>query len=966
MRHLFPRLLVVAALLAPAIAAAQPINPPPTGTVQRRQGNQTPQYVSMEDPQFWEGSGLTPATGVAQHMTLPCTLAAGSGALNVGTPVSATATVAVSAYQYILTVAGATPFLFHQNGEPISITNIGPGGGTLNTKIEAWLSTTVVMLHDPVQTAYSGSVTINVGNVFTAAAIGSVIKIGYIGQNVGGIGSGGGLYTGTITAVTDSADVTISPVATAACPISTSAGSIFATFTWGPDVSAVGRAVIAAAEAPKGAFGLRRVAVNQDYMVPSLGAQAVNVKYQGDGNLWFSPYPTNVIPPWAPQPHPATKTLDAAFQLPNLAAAPTPITVAGGDSRLVDSAPGAELLHWTPAQVDRWLDTANPGRGLQPMARRGIIGMSCLQVDTTFGTYPANFGVSAGTPYLSGVIAPLKPSMFLLDCGPNDIIGSLPTDSMFDIVRQVQAFVPPTDLVIGDDTIKTSSYGATSGCAISVLCTYGWADQAAFWSGFAKVYGLPYTYDWRQVSQIELGVDPAEINLVRYPFVNADNDTSSSLLPTGTASWTPDFATTDYAMSVLNGVASPTVFWADSGEIVHQIGSYGDNVLRLGQIPSGLAGEGDFYYECDIRATEPGAGCWNTVGVPPVTPLPLSSISVSSVTTPNSVTSTVSMFTSAMENEQLVVPGASSTTYGVGGYNSYLRCPNGAVPFIHFVSPTNVTLFTNSGHGTPCPATQTVSAVSELVWIGEPRVDSGISITGDASARMTYFFTVDRDALRISYQTAAQIAYLGPVVRFYGTPFPPFMGRTATSETLSVGDDTQNGLPAYYVAEPEFVQQALWDGQVFSLIQPWTGDNAAIPGPHEGADGHGSTLEKSAVFDPVYGAQNWALGPRKATATYANVANAPIGQIPSKNCIGSIVLTETSRTGPISVNVGTTSGGTDVISGLSVPSGGGVEAAAGGSTLLKPCPGEGSTLFLSAASWSTEVVNARVNYVEGP
>jgi hypothetical protein len=43
-----------------------------------------------------------------------------------------------------------------------------------------------------------------------------------------------------------------------------------------------------------------------------------------------------------------------------------------------------------------------------------------------------------------------------------------------------------------------------------------------------------------------------------------------------------------------------------------------------------------------------------------------------------------------------------------------------------------------------------------------------------------------------------------------------------------------------------------------------------------------------------------------------------------------------------------------------------VEAAAGGSTLLKPCPGEGSTLFLSAASWSTEVVNARVNYVEGP
>ena len=687
-------------------AASSP--PPPTGAAGRSFINATPQYYSAEDPQFWAGTGLTPynqatgtGTGAAKQMELPCTLSSGSGALNVGTAVNTTATVTVGQYQRLLTV-GSPIFTYSQVGEPITVSGLGnphTNGGVLSTKIDGYFSSTSVMLHDPVQQAQAGTTeTIGVGNVFTAADVGKLIYIGYHGQTANGVGTAGAVYSGTITGFADSADITISPVAGAACPAATS-GSIWMLFTWGADASAAANAAVQAAAQPPSGFGLRRVTVNGSYLVPGLNAEAAEVNLRGDGAFYFSPFAVNIVPPWAGPVHPPTATVQAR-NLTNLASSPAPTMLLAGDSRWVDNSPGAQFSHFTPAQFDFAMTAANVGRGIAPALRYAIGGSTCVQLDTHEAAYPSYFNAANNTPWISGIIQPLKPNLVVVGCGINDPLLAFPTNNWLDLMRQFQADAPPSDVIVDVPYPKGTTYGfsgtGTPACSVQYLCDWNWDDEAAFERSYAKVYGLGYIDMARRDRQVRSGYDPTSAHLTRWPYVNASGGSTGmqTLIPTGLYSWIPQFSTQHYSVEAGNINLSPATFFADMGEIQHQIGYPGDNIFRIGEIPSGVTvgTAGDLYIECDISAGAPGAGCRNNAvpSVVPVAPLPLSAVTISA--SGNALSTSVSMFTSGMENEQLVVPGASALVYGPSNaYTDYLRCSNGNVPFIHYISATSVT-----------------------------------------------------------------------------------------------------------------------------------------------------------------------------------------------------------------------------------------------------------------------------------
>lgn len=95
-------------------------------------------------------------------------------------------------------------------------------------------------------------------------------------------------------------------------------------------------------------------------------------------------------------------------------------------------------------------------------------------------------------------------------------------------------------------------------------------------------------------------------------------------------------------------------------------------------------------------------------------------------------------------------------------------------------------------------------------------------------------------------------------------------------------------------------------------------------------------------------------------------ANQQVGatQLPAGAFIDSIALRETTGNGAVTVNIGGTLAGSDIVSGQSVSSGGGVLVVSPSKTSYAASGANAAqTIYINSSSFGTSKINVVVNYI---
>ena len=104
---------------------------------------------------------------------------------------------------------------------------------------------------------------------------------------------------------------------------------------------------------------------------------------------------------------------------------------------------------------------------------------------------------------------------------------------------------------------------------------------------------------------------------------------------------------------------------------------------------------------------------------------------------------------------------------------------------------------------------------------------------------------------------------------------------------------------------------------------------------------------------------------QKCQIGFGIAANHAIGTLPANSLIMSVIFRETAGVG-VNVSIGTTSGGTQVLSAQAVPASGTLTVAI--TQFVENWFSATATqlLYLNSASWGGASVNCQLSYVIGP
>ena len=792
----------------------------------------------------------------ARQFWAQCTMTEGTAALACGSTTTVTGSTTVNQGERTITIAGSSFGSFALTGSYVSVTGLGANGGTFTSLVLSVLSDTVIVVADPVQTAVSGvSETFTFNSLFnTATDPGKTIYIGMKGLSTNIGSSSTAPYVATITSCSTANACTLSVNATSSIP----AGyNDWVLITIGTDDSTACTAAVSAALAR----GDRFLGVPSNTLIPTCTTQLEWVIPRGEGALYFPPVRRFTVPPDAGPPPPPKPTVFPKLHLPNTDAEITSngsaVCVVTGDSlNMLNPAITAEG-QTLPAAVMKRMDLLSPKVRVYERAVGGF-------TETQFDATPAGIGVNdsvwgqttttpwLGSPAATGYIYALTPSCMFIGFGNNDAQSAPYTDlHIFDYVANIDTWSTPVDILFSLSWPKDlASTAATQDQFDSITM---------FRRTFAEVNGLGLL-DFNKAAIIARdGYDPTRPAMTLFPFIPTNQ--STGFLSGQDYAW--PVATTGYQSRLLLGSTATNFFAAavsgttnGVGEIYWEVGcnltggsTCGDNIVRIGidNTAQGGGNTGNAYVECDADYLHPGTGCRAPVGVVPVV---YSQTAVCSMTAAsNSLTCTTAQFTTGDETNPIVIAGAGPTMEN--GFKDYLLCN------AHYVSTTNITCFTNSGHGTDANATTTLTSVTMQIGRGNPHIVSSISLSSDETANPTIGITVNGDFFDLWYDDPNEPLIYGHVIRFGGN-FQPHVYWTGAAGSGSNRLYFQAG--GYQFIETPYTKMFTPLLTSFEVNGPPEEYGDAIAGPvssYSGAaDNHPTTLFGATVINPVVDAQN--------------------------------------------------------------------------------------------------------------
>ncbi|MBV8564591.1 MAG: hypothetical protein JO273_03945 [Methylobacteriaceae bacterium] len=760
-------------------------------------------YSSM-DAQF-------SAKGDARQAWATASITGGQAVLTIGAQVTSTSNVTCTLGGQTLTVAGA-PFTGVQMiGQPITVT--GPGGALLRSTITAYISSTQVGIADPCPFALSASSqTVTIGLGFAATDVGKAIL-------VPGAGAAGASLATTIAGFTSATQVSLGANA------STTLTSAQSLITYGTDDSAALNAAITAALAR----GDRYLYVPNAHYVPSLSALVAYVVPIGEGKLLGAAYRRYVIPTTAPLPGPPARTIGRE-RLSAFRAASSPVVVVAGDSIWQTSNNPALAMEPQP-WLQKAIGDANTDKTAITFYSRAVGGQTYANLDTTPSVFPAWDTVHAtpwlGTAAATGYIYALNPDLLILGFQNNDSIG-LSLSAFLDVQSKIDGWAKVPDRIIATHW--------TMGLVSAAGATPNNNDYAAmFLRTYAQMRGFGLLDFHRQGTKLRDGYDPVGMSLVSVP---GFNDTTFWRL---SLPYTAPFSATGYEMSFADVTSqSGPSFWTHYGnEFQFTLSQNADNVFRIGYDntadSTGRTGSGNLYYQCDIGAAYPGAGCrGGTV------PSALTNVSITSGA--NSLTTSSNIFVAGDDGKQITVPGAGASGVYLVGY-------------MHYISATNVTLFSNAGLTTALNAGTTLAASNQVILRGNPKINTGLNVSSDATGHSVFGISVVGDMVTAWWQDQdAQVFFRGPAVRFGGT-FSPVI---TASASFPLAFRTFGNTLQCFAEAPALSQPSLTDPEVNGPAI----DSPISNLPYIGASGgngnnHPTQLAILRIVLPVLQAQSW-------------------------------------------------------------------------------------------------------------
>jgi hypothetical protein len=360
------------------------------------------------------------------------------------------------------------------------------------------------------------------------------------------------------------------------------------------------------------AAGERLIAVNNPLYVPGMLVAANAVHFVGSGSLIGNKPYKYVVPPFAPAPPRVfTQTLTARKHCPTLAvsikATGTGVCVLTGDSYSAPTTNGftSSAVLWS--RLRRVVDFANPGAVIS-WYNRGIGGQTWgnlaptgMPTSTAFSWYTDPL-----RPWLQ-YIKDLAPDVVFVNFASND--GSQFRLSQLNAVRAEMASWPkPPDLVLVTSNPYSYLYTVAGGSptpADNAKAQYeGQSYCAEFERTYAIAHGLGLIDTWRAVVMARMGVDVADLPLMRDYTVTGGTPTTSRVAINLPFTW-------PVACGGYGGwFFVPANGWAALGnELRFDLGSQtlntanSGNVFRVGRDTA----SGNVYWQADVTQTASGA-----------------------------------------------------------------------------------------------------------------------------------------------------------------------------------------------------------------------------------------------------------------------------------------------------------------------------------------------------------------------
>jgi hypothetical protein len=828
--------LVAALADLPAYALQAPLVPPIAGSsacnlqsgAAAANAGVSPRAFCSMDPQFG-------AYGDAQQMWGNTLITTGTNALTVGTAQTISATVtAIAGANNITTSASVFPSAGTSRnnliGQPISITGVGKNGATFNSTIVTVVNNTQIAFADPLPTAVTASAqTIVIGAYFNSADVGKAIVVPGAGAAACPmlVGRGQNVSNCLITSIASYVSAnSVTLAANATATLSTGNTNAWQQIVWGHDDSAALSAAILAAIAR----GDRYLYVPGNHYVPSMSALAAYVIPYGEGKFFAAPMRRYVIPSNAPQAAPPSSDI-SPLMLANTKAAGSPVNVVIGDSIWQNANdPSNEMQPWTYFQAV--LTWRNPSKSMANY-NRAIGAQSWVNADTVPSAFPswdANHSTPwLGSPAASGYVYALNPTLLLMGFQNNDGTG-FSISSFLDAQSKISTWASQPDRIFATHWTKTIfQTGINAPDA---------GDYAAmFLRTYARAMGYGLIDFNRQGDKLRDGFDPLANAMVLSP---AYNDFANARL---NLPYTSPISTTGYSVALndVTGQSGPS-FWSHYGnEIQFSLSAGSGNLFRMGYDSAadatGNIGSGNLYYQCDISASYPGAGCAGGTK-----PSILTNVSIASGS--NSLTTSAAIFTTADNCVWMTVPGAGSSGGQFVAYGKY-------------ISTTNVTFFSDAGCTTARNANTTLSASNQVILRGNPKIQTGINVSSDATNSTSFGVSISGDIVNLFYQNAEHAPFFsGAAVRFGGPFVPAITATTNFPLGVSIFGSTNE---AFFVETPQLTWPSLMDADVNGPTSDTPVNNPSYIGAFGGAgDNHGTSKAMGLIVRPVIDAAGLA------------------------------------------------------------------------------------------------------------
>jgi hypothetical protein len=373
----------------------------------------------------------------------------------------------------------------------------------------------------------------------------------------------------------------------------------------------------------------------------------------------------------------------------------------------------------------------------------------------------------------------------------------------------------------------------------------------------AHAYGV-FDY-WRLSTMARDGYDPV------YPPITRDLSIGFSTvvsLPYVVKTWTAP----DWSFIAEDASHSPTTYWtaftpaAGNGELDMTLGcsascspsNVSDNMFRLvaDQTADTLGdnANGNLKVQCDLTIGYPGAGCQmlNSSGVRIGGTMPsvLGHFSITSGA--NTLTSTENVFVAGDDGTDITVPGANNLTQG-----TWLHA------IMHYVSATQVTLWTTNAFSTAVNATVTLSGHYQVMLRGNPRIDTGIPIAALSQSSTQWWFS--ESGGRVTIFWLDQYHHFSIQATNFGLPIRPQIstpaGTVVNGFTLYKDAGGFGGLGTASGMGTRF-RKTIMDEEVSGWqAQPTTLNNSAFASPGWG-DGTNHPRTTNWIIQELINAQN--------------------------------------------------------------------------------------------------------------